>query len=61
MLAEYSSHSLQVSLTIPSRRGIAGWTSKVCQTAAFWAVFKGSGPIIYILLGSTGLTELSTP
>ena len=28
------------------------WTSKVCNVVAVGAVFRGFGPVLYILLGS---------
>ena len=31
------------------------WTPEVCRIMAFWAVFKGLGLLLYILLGVWGL------
>ena len=27
------------------------WTPKVCRRMAFWAIFKGFGPLFYLLWG----------
>ena len=32
----------------------ATWTPKVCRIMAFWAIFRGIGPLSYILLGGLG-------
>ena len=27
------------------------WTPKVCRIMAFWAIFRGFGPLFYLVLG----------
>ena len=36
---------------VVSTGGVNTWTLKVCRIMAFWAIFKGFGPLLYLLWG----------
>ena len=40
---------------VPGFLGVLGlglsWTPKVCRIMAFWAIFRGFGPLFYLLWG----------
>ena len=48
---DYSSDDERVYGTVRTAVGTT-YTPKVCRIMAFWAIFRGFGPLFYLLLGS---------